>query len=153
VSFTLSYVQDRVLRTLAVGLQMNVGYPLAAAALGYWLIRRFSSVPRIWTDMGIYTVGGLLRPGVLVTLRVVSRREAGIFIRQYRHFCRPRSVLFSLPHSCALSERTHTHSLAAHWYALSLLLLLAGVGFWAGCSWADVGQWTAGTRLTDLQAR
>ncbi|MEO8607973.1 MAG: hypothetical protein ABI690_08835 [Chloroflexota bacterium] len=152
------YVQDRVLRTLAVGLQMNVGYPLAAVALGYWLIRRFSSVPRIWTDMGIYTVGGLLAvAGVLVTLPPLFRVGAGggaYLLGNIAMFAVPILYLIFAAHSYgALSEREYTHSLAAHWYALSLLLLLVGVGFLGGLqSQADFGQWTAGTRLTDLQS-
>jgi nitric oxide reductase subunit B len=152
------YVQDRVLRTLAVGLQINVGFPLAAAALGYWLIRRFSSVPRLWTDIGIYTVGGLLViAGALVTLAPLFRLGGGsgaYWLGNIALFAVPILYLIFAAHSYgALSERTHTHSLAAHWYALSLLLLLIGVGFLGGLqSQADVGQWTAGTRLTDLQA-
>jgi nitric oxide reductase subunit B len=152
------YVQDRVLRTLAVGLQMNVGYPMAAVALGYWLIGRFSSVPRVWTDIGVYTVGGLLAvAGVLVTLAPLFRLGAGsgaYLLGNIAMFAVPVLYLIFAAHSYgALSERAQTHSLAAHWYALSLLLLLIGVGFLGGLqAQADVEQWTAGTRLTDLQA-
>jgi nitric oxide reductase subunit B len=152
------YIQDRVLRLLAVGLQINIGYPLAVAAVGFWLIRRFSSVPRIWTDMGIYTVGGLLAiAGVLVTLPPLFRLGAGNSAALFGNialFAAPALYLIFASHSYgALSERTHTHSLAAHWYALSLVLLLAGVGFLGGMqAQADIGQWTSGTRLTDLQS-
>ena len=37
-------LQDRGLRSLAVGLQMNMAYPLMALTLGYWLMHRFSDL-------------------------------------------------------------------------------------------------------------
>ena len=154
------YVQDRVWRLLAVGLQLNVAYPMAGAALGYWLIRRFSGVPRMWTDMGVYTVGGLLAiAGVLVTLPPLFRlgaEEISITLGYVALIVVPILYLIVSSHGYgALSERSQTpsHSLAAHWYTLSLLLLLVGVGLLGGLqASADVGQWTTGTRLTDLQS-
>jgi len=151
------YVADRVWRVLAVGLQFNVAYPLAALALGFWLVRRFSSVPRVWTDTGVYTVGGLLAiAGVLVTLPPLFRlgaAEISITLGSMAMVAVPLLYLIVTSHGYgALSERAQSHSLAAHWFALSLLLLLIGVGLLGGLGASvDVGQWTTGTRLTDLQ--
>jgi nitric oxide reductase subunit B len=152
------YVVDRVLRTLAVGLQLNIGYPIAAAALGFWLIRHFSSVAHVWTDMGVYTIGGLLSiAGALVTLPPLFRLGGGnipFLLGNIALFLVPILYLIYAAHSYgALSERAPVHSLAAHWYSLSLLLLLIGVGMLGGLqAQGDVGQWTTGTRLTDLQS-
>lgn len=154
------YVQDRVWRLLSVGLQFNIAYPLAATALGYWLIRRFSGVPRIWTDMGVYTVGGLLAiAGVLVTVPPLFRlgaEQISVTLGYVALIVVPILYLIVSSHGYgALSERSQTpsHSLAAHWYTLSLLLMLVSVGFLGGLqAGVDVGQWTSGTRLTDLQS-
>jgi nitric oxide reductase subunit B len=152
------YVQDRVLRTLAAGLQLNIAYPIVSAALGFWMIRRFSGVPHEWTDMGVYTVGGLLLiAGVCATLPPLFRLGAGdttMTLGNIAAILVPVLYLMFASHSYgALSDRKTIPSLAAHWYALSLLLLLLGVGFLGGLQAAPgIGQWTAGTRLTDLQS-
>ncbi|MFN8562468.1 MAG: hypothetical protein U0703_12815 [Anaerolineae bacterium] len=50
----------------------------------------------------------------------------------------------------AFASRNATNTLAAHWTALGVLLLLLGVGVLGGLQ-APLRQWTAGTRLSDLQ--
>ena len=66
----------------------------------------------------------------------------------------PLLVLIFAAHSYrALSDRNPTHTLAAHWYALSLLLFLLGMGLLGAVQAApDVTIWTIGTRLSDLQS-
>ena len=152
------YLADRVLRTLAVGLNLNVAYPLAAFALGYWLMRRFSHVLPAWADIGVYTVGGLVTlAGVLVTLPPLFRfgaEEISITLGNIALIAVPALYLIVAAHCyAALSNRNDNPGLSAHWFALSLLLFLLGIGLLGGLAAAPgIGQWTVGTRLTDLQS-
>ncbi|MBZ0284700.1 MAG: hypothetical protein K8L97_28440 [Anaerolineae bacterium] len=152
------YLQDRVLRALAVGLNMNVAFPLATVALGFWLMHRFSNVTPGWADMGIYSVGGLVTvAGVLVSLTPLHILGAPEWTRTLGNlavFVVPIAYLIFAAHSYkALSDRNATYTLAGHWYTLSLLLLLLGVGLLGGVQSAPgISTYTLGTRLTDLQS-
>jgi len=152
------YLQDRVLRALSVGLNMNVAFPLATTALGFWLMHRFSNVTPGWADMGIYSVGGLVMlAGVLVSLTPLYVMAAPEWVRMLGNlavFVVPVAYLIFAAHSYkALADRNATYTLAGHWYTLSLLLLLLGIGLLGGVQSATgVSVYTLGTRLTDLQS-
>ncbi len=152
------YLQDRALRALAVGLNMNVAFPLATVALGFWLMHRFSNVTPGWADMSIYSVGGLVTvAGVLVSLTPLHILGAPEWTRTLGNlavFVVPIAYLIFAAHSYkALSDRNATYTLAGHWYTLSLLLLLLGVGLLGGVQSAPgISTYTLGTRLTDLQS-
>jgi nitric oxide reductase subunit B len=152
------FLADRVLRALAVGLNQNVAYPLAAFALGYWLMRRFSIVEAVWIDTGIYTVAGLVTlAGVMVTvspLVLLGAPEWAGVVGNIAAILVPILYLIVAAHCySALSNRSTDPALSAHWFALSLVLLLLGVGLLGGLASAPgISQWTIGTRLTDLQA-
>jgi nitric oxide reductase subunit B len=61
-------------------------------------------------------------------------------------------LIFAAHSYRALSSRNPTVTLAAHWYTMGLLLLLLGPGLLGGLQAAPgIRQWTAGTRLSDLQ--
>lgn len=148
----IDYVQDRVLRALAVGGAWNVAYMLAAVALGYWLIRRFSDVPQVWADTGLLTVAGLLAiAGTIISLAPLSiMNDAVISIGAVI------AVIFYLIYAAhsykPLSTRNATHTLAAHWYTLAVLLVLIGMAAFGVIQvFGDVSRWTMGTRLTDTQ--
>lgn len=148
-----NYLQDHALRGLAVGLNTNVAYVLAAVALGYWLMRRFSNVSQDWADSSLYTVAGLLAVvGTLVVLSSLYAPGVGV-LGGIGLIAVPILYLIVAAHSYhALSNRNPTVTLAAHWYALGLLLLLLGPGLLGGLQAAPgIRQWTAGTRLSDLQ--
>lgn len=151
------YLQDRVLRGLAVGLNTNIAFPLATVALGFWLMHRFSNVTPGWADVGIYSVGGLVTlAGVLVSLtplHVLGAPEWTRTVGNLAIFVVPIAYLIFAAHSYkALSDRNATYTLAGHWYTLSLLLLLLGIGLLGGVQSAPrVSIYTLGTRLTDLQ--
>lgn len=151
------YVSDRVLRTLAVGLNINLALPLAAFALGFWLMHRFSNVTPNWADTGIYTVAGLITlAGVLVSLPPLyhfGAPEWTVTLGNLALIVVPILYLIIAAHSYrALADRNTTYTFAAHWFALGLLLLLIGVGF-LGAILApySINQYTIGTRLSDLQ--
>ncbi len=154
---TTDYLADRGLRALAVGLNFDVAYVLAAVALGYWLMHRFSDVPQGWVDSSLYTVAGLLAlAGTLVSLSgfyALSAPEWAITLGHVGTVIVPILYLIVAAHSYkALSSRNPTMTLAAHWYALGLLLLLIGQGLLGGLQAAPgIYQWTVGTRLSDLQ--
>jgi len=152
------YLQDRVLRALAVGLNINVAFPLATAALGFWLMHRFSNVTPGWADMSIYSVGGLVMlAGVLVSLTPLHVFPSPDWTRTAGNlavFVVPIAYLIFAAHSYkALADRNATYTLAGHWYTLSLLLLLLGIGLLGGVQSAPgVSIYTLGTRLNDLQS-
>jgi len=154
---TTDYLADRTLRALAVGLNVNVAYVLAALALGYWLMHRFSDVPQGWADSSLYTAAGVLAlAGVLVSLSgfyTLGVPEWAITLGNIGAVAVPILYLIVAAHTYkALSSRNPTVTLAAHWYALGLLLLLIGAGLLGGLQVAPgIQQWTAGTRLSDLQ--
>ena len=120
-----------VLATLARSVQVHVGWTLAALALGYFLIRRFSTVSALWAELSLRTLAGLLAlAGVILSLAgliplgldvgVLGGIGAALVLLIYliaaSHLYRP------------LSHRNAANTLAAHWLALGMLLLLLGVG-------------------------
>ncbi len=152
---TTDFVVDRLLRALAVGVNLNVAYGLAAVALGYWLMHRFSDVPQGWADSSLYTVAGLLSlAGMLVSLAGFYPLGGFTVLGNFAVIVVPVLYLIYAAHSYrALSSRNPTVTLAAHWYALGLLLFLLGPGMLGGLQAAPgIHQWTAGTRLSNLQA-
>jgi nitric oxide reductase subunit B len=155
---TGDYLADRALRALATGLNLYVALPLAAVALGFWLMHRFSNVTPAWTQMGIYTIAGLVTlAGTLVNLTPLHTLGAPEWTRTLGGlalFIVPLSYLIYASHSYrALADRNATYTFAAHWYALALLLYLLGIGLLGGVQAApSVSAYTLGTRLSDLQS-
>jgi hypothetical protein len=144
-------------RLLAAGLRLNVGYALGAVALGFWLMHRFSNVTPAWADTGIYSVAGLVTlAGVWVSLPPLYPLGAPDWARTVGSIgvvVVPILYLIFAAHSYrALSDRNGTYTLAGHWFSLGVLLFLLGPGLLGALNAAPgVAQWTAGTRLTDLQ--
>ncbi|MEZ4669200.1 MAG: hypothetical protein R3E39_14935 [Anaerolineae bacterium] len=147
--------QERVLRGLAVGINIYLAYPLMAIALGYWLMHRFSNLTPAWLDRDIYVAGGLvLLAGGLVILSTLfpvpewiggigglALGLAPILYAMIAARCYP-----------ALTRRNPTHTLGAHWFTFSLLLYLLTFGLLAALGAASaVREYTLGTRLSDLQ--
>ena len=148
------YVQDRILRSLAVNININVAYVLAAIALGFWLITRFSNVVQAWADEGIYTIAGLVSlAGGLVSIAPLYAFGASNIFGNIIVFLVPMLYLIYCGHSYrALKDRNPILTLSAHWYTLSVLLWLIGIGVIGALqSSPGIQQWTQGTRLTDLQ--
>jgi hypothetical protein len=141
------------LQTLMTSGTWNVAYLLAAVALGYWLIRRFSDVPQVWAD------GSLRAVSVLLTLAGAVVGAAPFLTNispTAKTFFTVIAAIFYLIYAAhsykPLSTRNATHTLAAHWYALAVVLLLFGLAFLGVVLAAgDVSRWTAGTHLNDAQ--
>ncbi len=151
------YLSNQVLRALSLSLNLNIAYPLGAVALGFWLMHRFSNVTPVWADRGVYNVAGMLViAGVLVSLPslyTLGSPEWTGTIGNIAVIVVPILYLIFAAHSYrALSDRNPTHTLAAHWFALSLLLFLLGIGLIGSTqTLPDVHAYTTGTRLSDLQ--
>lgn len=154
---TGDYLRDSGLAALALGLNLNVALTLAAVALGFWLMHRFSNITPGWTDSGLYTVSGLLAlAGVMVTAAPLYVLDSGGFASALGKigtgFVPLAYMLFAAHSYRALSDRNLNRTLSAHWYALALLLLLLGNGVLGTIQTiSGIAQWTQGTRLTDLQ--
>jgi hypothetical protein len=144
-------------RLLAAGLRLNVGYALAAVALGFWLMHRFSNITPGWANTGLYSVAGLVTlAGAWVSLPPLYPLGAPGWARTVGSIgvaIVPILYLIFAAHSYrALSDRNGTYTLAGHWFSLGVLLFLLGPGLLGALNAApEVAQWTAGTRLTDLQ--
>lgn len=129
---------------------LNIGCPVAIVSLGFWLMRRFSNISPTWANLGVRVVAGeLALAGVLLTL-------AQIFPHLFGYVAAgtvPLMASIFAAHSYrALSDRNHTRTLAAHWYALGVLLFLLGAGFMgAVLSLPEVSQAVLRTHLPDLQ--
>ncbi|MBI1276605.1 MAG: hypothetical protein GC179_00615 [Anaerolineaceae bacterium] len=150
------YVQDRGLRALVVGLQMNIAYPLMALTLGYWLMHRFSDLTPAWLDNDIYIAAGLvLLTGICLTFaRVQMAADWVISVGNLAGVLAPLFYLLVIARCYpALTQRNGTHTLAAHWFTLSLLLFFLAFGLVAAVQLAPaIRPYTLGTRLTDLQS-
>ncbi|MBA3868819.1 MAG: hypothetical protein H0X30_06670 [Anaerolineae bacterium] len=150
------YLQDRGLRALAVGLQMNIAYPLMALTLGYWLMHRFSDLTPAWLEQDIYIAAGLvLLAGMCLTFaRVQDAADWVTTIGKFATVLAPLLYLLVIARCYpALTQRNGTHTLAAHWFTLSLLLFFLAFGLVAAVQLAPaIRPYTLGTRLTDLQS-
>ena len=159
------FMSAAVVQTLAGGVNLYIGEVLAAVALAYWLMHRFSNVTPLWAEMSLNTVAGLLAlAGALVTVSTLvplgaptgvnATAPLGVNATALRDISTPLVPLLYLifaAHSYhAFSNRNPTNTLAAHWTALGVLLLVLGVGLLGGVQ-AAMREWTAGTRLSDLQ--
>jgi nitric oxide reductase subunit B len=155
---TQDYLQDRLLRGLAVGLNLNVGYMLMALALGYWLMHRFSNLTPAWVNHDIWIAAGLVTlAGVWGSLPPLYRLGAPDWLGTLGSVGVIGIPILYLMIAArgyrALSDRNATYTLAGHWFALSVLLLLLGPGLLGGLAASPgIGQWTMGTRLSDLHS-
>ncbi len=140
-----------IIHMLVSGVNTYIAQVLAAVALLYWLIGRFSTVPTSWAELSLYTVAGLLSiAGALITLSTLEPLVNIGALRTLTALIAPLLTLIFASHTyLAFSNRNTTNTLAAHWAALGVLLLL-GSGIVGGLL-ATVQLWTAGTRLSDLQ--
>ncbi len=151
------FIQARALQTLAAGMIIYVAYPLMAVALGFWLMQRFSNVTPAWADTGIYNVAGLVTAaGVLLVLPPFYALEAAEWVGTLGTISAvviPVCYLIFAAHGYrALSDRNPTQTLAAHWFALALLLFLLGPALLGALQAVpDISRYTLGTRLSDLQ--
>ncbi len=150
------YLQDRSYRALAVGLQLNIAYPLMALALGYWLMHRFSDLTPAWLEQDIYIAAGLvLLAGMCLTFaRMQAAAGWVVGVGNLAAALAPVFYLLVIARCYpALTQRNGTHTLAAHWFTLSILLFFLAFGLVAAVQLAPaIRPYTLGTRLNDLQS-
>jgi nitric oxide reductase subunit B len=148
------FSQDRIFTALAVYGNLNVAYPLAAVALGFWLMRRFSNVSQTWADRGVFNVSALVAlAGALLTAAMLYAPGVQAWPGNVALFAVPFAYLVFAAHSYkAIADRNPTFTLAAHWVGLAVLLFLLGTAVVAVLNAIpSLRQWTTGTRLSDLQ--
>lgn len=148
------YVADRLLRTLAVGLNSHVAYVVSGVALAFWCMRRFSNISPLWAEWGLYTTCGLLAlAGARVAIAPLYPFGAEGPLLSAVLLLVPLAVAIFAGHSYrALSDRNGTATLSAHWTALGVLCLIIGVGVVGFfISWPTVQPYIQGTRLSDWQ--
>ena len=147
------FLVSSTLHVLVSGINDGIARLLAAVALIYWLIGRFSTVAGFWAETSLYTVAGLLAlAGALVTFSALEPLGLNLGgLRTFAALIVPLLTLIFASHTyLAFSNRNTTNTLAAHWAALGVVLILLGVGLVGGLQALAQG-WTAGTRLSDLQ--
>lgn len=145
-------LQDRVFGALAAGLIRHAALPLMALALGYWLMHRFSNLTPGWVEQSLPVTAGLLTvAAVLVTLPTLPGAPA---LAGTLALLAPVLLLIVAAHCYrALSDRHPGVTLAAHWFTLSLLFLLVGIGLLGGLlAVPEIRAYTLGTRLSDAQS-
>lgn len=149
------YVDDRLLRALAIGLPIQLGFPMAAAALALWLLHRVSNITPLWAGRALHVTGGWIALGgaalILPSLSIlhpeaaVLRGAAGVIMAPLAfgivgaHFYR------------ALADRNPSATLSAHWVALGIILWLGGAALGGLLALPAVQSYAAGTRLIDAQ--
>jgi nitric oxide reductase subunit B len=151
------FMQDRMLRALAVGIQLYIAFPVAAVALAFWLMHRMSNITPVWAEMGVNVVAGFVAlAGALLTLPTFYSLVESEGIRALGGIgvvVLPVVYLIFAAHSYrALSDRNTNATLAAQWLALGVLLFLIGGGLLGGVgALPNLRDFTTGTRLSDLQ--
>lgn len=117
---------------LAVGLcaagasvRLHLGVPLASAALGFWLMHRFSNVTPGWAALGIRSVGGLLTLSGLLGLLAPIDALAGYLSAGAIPFA---AMIYAAHSHRALSDPNPNRTLAAYWFAFGLVLFLLANG-------------------------
>lgn len=148
--------QGRGWQALSVGLTQYTGLPMMALALGYWLMHRFSNLTPAWLERDIYITAALVMlAGVLVSLPGLSGMPDWASPLGGVMAVALPVVYLMIAARCypALTRRNATHTLAAHWFVLGLVLYVLGIGLVGGVQMIPaVRMYTLGTRLSDLQS-
>jgi nitric oxide reductase subunit B len=134
-------IQGGLLDGLAVGLNINIAYPLAAVAIIFWLIREQISENQIYSLAGLTTVAGAFL--TLSSLNSLNPDELSLLLSTISAILAPLAYVI-------LAVYTYRH--ANQWQKLGILLFLFN-GILSGLqSLPTINQWSQGTRFTDLQS-
>ncbi len=144
-------VQDRVLRAAAVNAQLLVGLMLAAVAVCFWLMRRFSNVRQPWADQGVASVGGLMVvAGALLSIIPLAGLGLSGGLALVGAVWAPLACAVYAAHTYrALSDHNAARTLAAHYVALHVALALAVGALGAALLLPGVAALAQGTRLPE----
>jgi len=145
----ISLIAGLTMSILFPAWRLQLGYPLAAVAPAFWLMRRFSHVRPEWAALGLRSVSGLLAVAgllaILAPLHPLIGLAAAAFI--------PLAYMIFAAHTHrAFSDPNANRTLAAYWLALAILLFLLANGVMGALhTFEAVRRWTDGTRIEDLQ--
>jgi hypothetical protein len=151
-----SFEAEALQRVIASGIIEYISYPLAAVALAFWLMRRFSTVTPEWVDTGVFSCAGLIAvAGALLTVQPLVNILDNDLISTVMSFgvvLIPLAYLIYAAHLYhALSNRNTATTLAAHWLALGALCWVVTALFSAINALPDLQVYIAGTRLIEAQ--
>lgn len=149
----VDYGQDVMLGHLVVSVRLYIAEGLMALALTWWVLKRISTVPQEWANSALYTTAGLLSiAGMLLTVAALVDDGVTQFVGPITFVSVPILCWMIAAHSYRpLSQRGPAQTLAGHWIALGVILLLAGPGFVGSISaLPGVQAVIPGTRLDDL---
>ncbi len=133
---------------IADGLRVSIGIPVAAVALMFWLMHRFSTVTPVWAARGTRTCGGLIAlAGAWLTLPGLAAFGAPNWMRTLigvGGFIPPLAWAVVAAHTYAALVRSGmTTARTTHWTALAALLFLLG-GLTGGLrALPEFAAWTA----------
>jgi nitric oxide reductase subunit B len=133
-------VQGGLLDGLAVGLSVNVAYPLAAVAVIFWLGREYVTENQVYGIAGVIAVAGSLL--TLSSLNSLNPDDLSRLLSVLGTILAPIAYLILT---------AYTYHNASQWQRLAPLLFLFNAVLGGLQSLPNVNQWTQGTRLTDLQ--
>jgi hypothetical protein len=144
-------VQDRVLRVAAVNAQLLVGLLLVAVAVCFWLMRRFSNVRQPWADQGAASVGGLMVvAGALLSIIPLAGLGLSGGLALLGAVWAPLACVVYAAHAYrALSDHNAAQTLASHYVALHVVLVLAVGALGSALLLPDVAALAQGTRLPE----
>jgi hypothetical protein len=150
-------LHDAALGALAQGLLTGVGLPLAAVAVAFWLMHRFSNVTLGWAERGAFSAGGMVAlAGALVSLPAALPAGAPEWVGTVGRvtlFAAPLLVAVFAAHAYrALTDRNASRTLTAQWVSLAVILFLLAFGLLgAAQALPGVRVLSSGTRLSDVQ--
>ncbi len=106
-------------------LELHLGLTWQIVALGFWLMRRYSHVRPAWAALGVKVVAGWLG---IAALPLSIDLDGGLLRTVAAGYVLLAYMVYAAHSYRALANRNAARTLAAHWHALAVLLLLCGAG-------------------------
>ncbi len=150
----VDYQQDRVLRALSLGLQVNIGYTLMALTLLFWLLAREADLQNMAVS-ALYTAAALMViSGALLTIAPLYTFGVSTALSTIAFLFVPLSLLVFIGRvfRVLLDDSYLKVTPAIRWCILVIVLYSVGWGVLGAASLLPgVRQWTVGTWLDNLQ--
>ncbi len=150
----IDYQQDRVLRSLSLGLQVNIGYTLMALVLLFWLLAREADLQNMAVS-ALYTAATfMVISGALLTIAPLYTFGASTALSTIAFLFVPLSILVFIGRvfRVLLDDSYLKVTAPIRWCILVVGLYSIGWGILGALSLLPgVRQWTVGTWLDSLQ--
>lgn len=115
----------RIIRSIG----LNGALIVAAAALGFWLMHRFSNITGAWGRLGVKVIAGWLSiAGVFMALGHIGADLPPIVTLVGQIFILLAYLVYAAHSYRALSDQNNNRTLSMHWYTLGLLLFIVAGG-------------------------